>query len=148
MNTQKKGLHLILEALSISAIDFAKTKLDASIKSGDDYMLDVFGGKDIESSSSNAMRQYLNEYAKCIEIYTGFISNGFVYVLDRKNKCVFILYSNVGGYCSLYMHYNPLGYDCIEMKTSTSHLFGEIKNNIYDLSKDESLLINECDNLK
>lgn len=100
----------------------------------------------------------LNEYAKFISLYTGFIENGKVFVLNKKEKFVSFLCSveNRGQLQTLGMqkrtavlftHYNPLNVDCIEECVDKQYLFNGLETNDYEMSQNESWIISECDKL-
>lgn len=150
-----KGLEKIEFTLkNYSAITFAETKLQAERDNQNrdyyTYMRNRYSGKDnptIEECEQNAFIQFVNEYKKCCEIYSGWVSNGKVFILDRRDKLVLFLYKKDDVAHSSVVHYNPLNVDLIEQSCSNNHFWREFENGRYDISGNEDLIIKECDEL-
>jgi len=150
-----KGLEQIEFTLkNYSAITFAETKLkaekDAPNRDYYTYMRNCYSGKDnptIEECEENAMRQFIAEYGKCCEIYAGWLKNGKIFILSRKEKFVLFLYKKDDNSHSAVTHYNPLNVDCFEWGMSNKYFFEGLEKYEYDLSIDEQLMIKECDEL-
>lgn len=147
-----KGLEQIEFTLkNYSAITFAETKLqaekDAPNRDYYTYMRNCYSGKDnptIEECEQNAFIQFLNEYKKCCEIYAGWLINGKVFILDKRDKLVLFLYKKDDIAHSSVVHYNPLNVDLIELSCPNNHFFKEFENGRYDMSTNENLIIKEC----
>lgn len=140
----------IIEILKThTAFSFAESKLN-NIKKQEYYtsiMRDSYSGKDnpsIEECEENAVRSFIDDYIKMCEIYSGFIENGKLFILDKRDKFVLALYSNDGKSNKSITHYNPINVNCIEQSIPTSNFFLELGNR-YEISKDEESLIKECD---
>lgn len=179
MNTLK---HIIDTITNYTAIQYADMMLDRervannklhlfNVKTGShkeqeipyiEYMKSTWGyngSEDLESCIERSRVSKLKEYAHYIVLYTGFIKNGRVFVLNKKEKFVSFLWdirngdklqSSNGhkvGVTDLYTHYNPLNVDCISESVSSIHLFDKIGNNDYEISCDEKWIISECDKL-
>ena len=147
-----KGLDQIEFTLkNYSAITFAETKLqaekDAPNRDYYTYMRNCYSGKDnptIEECEQNAFLQFINEYKKCCEIYAGWVSNGKVFILDKRDKLVLFLYKKDDVAHSSIVHYNPLNVDLIEQSCPNNHFFKEFESGRYDMSTNEDLIIKEC----
>ncbi len=95
----------------------------------------------------------LKEYAGMVERYYGWIKNGKLFVLNKKEKFVSFLYEvkKDGMFqakpttAMLYTHYNPLDVDCIEEAVNHSYLFDGIMSDTYDISVYEGEMIKACD---
>jgi hypothetical protein len=150
-----KGLEQIEFTLkNYSAISFAETKLqaekDAPNRDYYTYMRNCYSGKDnptIEECEQNAFSQFINEYKKCCDIYAGWIDNGKVFILDKRDMVVLFLYKKNDVAHSSVVHYNPLNVDLVEQSCPNNHFFKEFENGRYDMSTKEDLLIKECDEL-
>ena len=147
-----KQLNQIIKTLSKeTAFSFAENKLEI-LKSQKDYgetMKQCYSGKDnptIQECEENALRTFISEYAKMCEIYAGWIKNGKVFILDKRDRFVLALYKVDDIAHKAISHYNPLNIDCIEQSTSNKHFFEQL-NIRFDISTDEELLIKECDEL-
>lgn len=145
------GLDQIVFTLkNYSALSFAETKL-AAIKENckkrnenyHSYMSDLFSGN-IEECEQLAIIQYINEYKKCCEIYAGWIANGKVFILDRRDKLVLFLYKKDKTTHSAVVHYNPLNVDLIEYSCPNFQFFKDFEAGRYDVSVNEDLIIKEC----
>ncbi len=108
----------------------------------------------INACIENSMISKLNEYAEMVNIYAGWIKNGKLFVLNKKEKFVSFLYEvKKDGYsldakpisANLYTHYNPLNVDCIEESVNHSHLFDGIMSDTYVISVYEDEMIKVCD---
>jgi len=115
-----------------------------------EYMKHTWGSQDdndIDVLICRSRDSKLKEYAKYIQLYTGFNKQGKVFVLNKEDKIVSFLYAEEGKIAKLYTHYNPLEIDCIESSCSSEYLFRKMMVNLYDFSKSESEMIKECDRL-
>jgi len=147
-----KGLDQIIFTLkSYSAITFAESKLQAERDTPNRdypaYMRNTYSGKDcptILECEENAFIQFINEYKKCCEIYAGWLKNGKVFILDRRDKLVLFLYKRDDVSHSSVVHYNPLNVDLVEQSCPNNHFFKEFENGRYDMSNNEDLIIKEC----
>ena len=147
-----KQLNRIIKTLrDYTAFSFAETKLD-NLRREENYqemMKQCYSGKDnptIEECEENALRTFVYEYAKMCEIYAGWLKNGKVFILDKRDKFILALYK-VDDIAHLAIsHYNPLNVDCIEQSVSNNHFFKELENR-FEISADEEMLIKECDEL-
>lgn len=138
-----------------TAFSFAEEKL-SDIKKGcierkedyRDYMYDVFSGSVnpiIKECEQNAIHQFVLEYAKLCQVLIGFLVNGSVFILDRKNKFVSFLYEHRKGMYSAMTYYNPTNYDCLEWCNEEEVFIGKIQSEEFILSKNENDIIKECD---
>jgi hypothetical protein len=147
-----KQLNQIIKTLrEETAFSFAEKKLEI-LRGQKDYeetMKKCYSGKDnptIEECEENAIRTFVSEYAKMCEIYSGWIKNGKVFILDKRDRFVLALYKVDDIAHKAISHYNPLNIDCIEQSTSNKHFFEQL-NIRFDISADEEMLIKECDEL-
>lgn len=149
------GIDQVFETIrKYSAGGFAELKL-SQIKEKQkdgyfDYMKDVFSGKDnptIEECELNAYFQFLNEYKKCVEIYTGWHSIGRVFILDTKDCIVLALYKLEDSSHKAYVHYNPLNVDLIEWSFLNEKFFDLVSLGRFELSCEEEGMIKQCDEL-
>jgi len=146
------GLNKIIETLKKeTAFSFAETKLD-NLRREENYqemMKQCYSGNDnptIKECEENAIRTFVSEYAKMCEIYAGWLKNGKVFILDKRDKFILALYK-VDDIAQLAItHYNPLNVDCIEQSVSNNQFFKELEVR-FEISTDEKLLIKECDEL-
>lgn len=134
-----------------TAFSFAETKLD-NLRREENYqemMKQCYSGKDsptIEECEENAIRTFVFEYAKMCEIYAGWLKNGKVFILDKRDKFILALYKVDDIAHSAIANYNPLNVDCIEQSVSNNQFFKELENR-FEISADEETLIKECDEL-
>jgi hypothetical protein len=147
-----KQLNQIIKTLrEETAFSFSENKLEI-LRSKKDYreiMKQYYSGKDnptIQECEENALRTFISEYAKMCEIYAGWIKNGKVFILDKRDHFILALYKVDDITHKAISHYNPLNIDCIEQSTSNKHFFEQL-NIRFDISTDEELLIKECDEL-
>lgn len=112
-----------------------------------EYMKATWGNENstIESCIERSRISKLDEYAKYIHLYTGFIRNGGVFVLNKEEKFVSFIYEIKEKLAMLYTHYNPSKADCIEESINSKYLFNNMLKNKYDFSKDENAMIKQCD---
>lgn len=109
----------------------------------------------LEECIEKSRMSKLEAYANAIKMYTGWVKNGKLFVLNRKEKFVSFLYEVVKDgnnldskpqTVSLHAHYNPLNVDCFEESMSHKYLFDQVVNGgHYDISTDENRMITECD---
>lgn len=144
---------------SVTQLNIKTNKSKAVVLDYEDYMKQVWSTKKevaLEECIEASRNSKLNEYAKLIQMYTGWIQNGRLFVLNKAEKFVSFIYEiKKDGYtlnakpktviCKT--HYNPLNVDCIEENISAKHLSETIINGGYEISKDEKYLIKECDKL-
>lgn len=121
-----------------------------------EYMKQTWHYKDsppLEECIENSRNSKLMEYAKMLKMWTGFIENGKLFVLNKKEKFVSFIYEIEKDGIGLSAkpisviaktHYNPKKVDCIEDVFNAKYLSSEIEKELYDISKDEKALINEC----
>jgi len=147
-----KQLNQIIKTLrEETAFSFAEKKLEI-LRSQKDYggtMKQCYSGKDnptIQECEENAIRTFVSEYAKMCEIYAGWIKNGKVFILDKRDRFVLALYKVDDIAHKAISHYNPLNIDCIEQSTSNNQFFKELEIR-FEISADEEMLIKECDEL-
>ena len=132
-----------------TAFSFAENKLD-NLRRDENYqemMKQCYSGKDnptIEECEENAIRTFVSEYAKMCEIYTGWLKNGKVFILDKRDKFILALYKVDDITHSAIANYNPLNVDCIEQSVANNQFFKELENR-FEISTDEEMLIKECD---
>ena len=155
MDTQLK---LIIDVLkNKTAFSFADEKL-SQVKKGVlerkenyyDYMYQVFSGSEnptLDECEINAKAQYVSEYARCCDLFTGWIKNGSIFILDRRNKFVLFLYQKDNIRHKAITNYNPLNYDCYEWSMPNKQFFKGLETGEFDLSKNENDIINECNKL-
>jgi hypothetical protein len=145
-----KQLNQIIKTLrNYTAFSFAKNKLDIlrRDKNYQEMMKQCYSGKDnptIEECEENAIRTFIYEYAKMCEIYAGWLKNGKVFILDKRDRFILALYKVDDIAHKAITHYNPLNVDCIEHSISNKHFFEQL-NIRFDISTNEELLIKECD---
>ncbi len=128
----------------------------------EEYMQGYWGGsKDtLEKCVQNSYVSKLNQYSKCVELYSGWIKNGGLFVLHKREKLITFLYKiEKDGYSLdakpknslLYIHYNPLNVDFIETSVRHEYLFNVLTDDIwdedYDISADEELIIKELEKI-
>lgn len=134
-----------------TAFSFAENKLD-NLRRDENYqemMKQCYSGKDnptIEECEENALRTFISEYSKMCEIYAGWLKNGKVFILDKRDKFILALYKVDDIAHKAISHYNPLNIDCIEQSTSNNQFFKELEIR-FEISADEEMLIKECDEL-
>jgi len=134
-----------------TAFSFAEKKLKI-LKGQKDYsemMKQCYSGKDnpkIEECEENAIRTFVSEYAKMCEIYAGWLKNGKVFILDKRDKLILALYKVDDISHSAIANYNPFNVDCIEQSVSNNQFFKELESR-FEISADEEMLIKECDEL-
>lgn len=150
-----KGLdQIVFTITNYSAITFAETKLkcerDDNHKDYYAHMRSCYSGEEnptIEKCEQNALLQFIREYSKCCEVYAGWVANGKVFILDRRDNVVLFLYKKDDISHSALVHYNPLNIDLIEQSCPNNHFFKEVEAGRYDISINETLIIKECDQL-
>ena len=168
------GLQYITEVLDkLSAFEFAESRLNQekehttitmlNTESGivssnkvsyEDYMKGTWSNKEsatLEECIEESRMSALDEYAEMVDLHTGFIRNGRVFVLDKTDKIVFFLYDQHEDkgqkWASLYTHYNPKNIDCIETMVNSKYLFEDMEKDKYEISQDEGWIIKECHKL-
>lgn len=109
----------------------------------------------LEACVENSYISKLNQYADFVKMYTGWVKNGKLFVLNKEEKFVSFIYDikKDGGTLDakpvsavLYTHYNPLNVDCIEESIAHEHIFNQLfGDGKYDISTDEHQLIGECE---
>lgn len=112
-------------------------------------MKDVFSGKDnpsIDECEKAAYCQYVSEYAECCNIYKGWIENGYLFILDRRDRVVSFLYKKDDTHHGAVVHFNPFSVDLIEYTHRNDLFFSELGKR-FELSKNEMELMDECSNL-
>lgn len=145
------GLDYIKNVLDgFTAIEFAEYKLGlAKSETGDDYeeyMSDMYAG-DLANCEKLAFCSHLDNYAQCIEIYSGWVKNGKVFIMDKRDKVIFALYSKDDKSHQAYTHYNPLEVDVISYGMGNVFLVEGIDSGRYELSANEAELIIELNKL-
>ena len=110
------------------------------------YDGEAIEGADIKECEENAIRTFVSEYSKMCEIYSGWLKNGKVFILDKRDKFILALYKVDDISHSAIVNYNPLNVDCIEQSVSNNQFFKELENR-FEISADEEMLIKECDEL-
>ena len=145
-----KQLNQIIKTLKEeTAFSFAEKKLEI-LRSQKDYsemMKQCYSGKDnptIEECEENAIRTFISEYQKMCEIYAGWLKNGKVFILDKRDHFILALYKVDDIAHKAISQYNPMNVDCIEQSISNKHFFEQL-NIRFDISTNEELLIKECD---
>jgi len=145
-----KQLNQIIETLKEhTAISYADEKLQ-NLRRQEDYqeiMKQCYSGKDnptIDECWENATVAFVSEYQKMSEIYAGWLKNGKVFILDKRDRFVLALYKVDDIAHKAITHYNPMNVDCIEQSISNKHFFEQL-NVRFDISTNEELLIEECD---
>lgn len=134
-----------------TAFSFAENKLD-NLRREENYqemMKQCYSGNDnptIKECEENAIRTFVSEYSKMCEIYLGWLKNGKVFILDKRDKFILALYKVDDISHSAIANYNPLNVDCIEQSVSNNQFFKELENR-FEISADEEMLIKECDEL-
>lgn len=110
----------------------------------------------LEACIESSYISKLNQYAEAVKMYTGWVRNGKLFVLNKEEKFVSFLFGVVKDgdnldskpvSARLYTHYNPLNVDCIEESIAHEHIFNQLfgDNSKYDISTDEHQLIGECE---
>ncbi len=127
-----------------------------------EYMQNYWGNsKDtLEKCVQNSYVSKLNRYSKCIELYSGWIDNGKLFVLHKREKLITFLYkvekdsfklNAKPKNALLYIHYNPLDVDFIETSVRHEYLFNGLVDDIwseeYDISADEEMIIKELEKI-
>lgn len=131
-----------------TAFSFADKKL-YNLKRNENYeeiMRDCYSGKEnptIQECEENAFTTFVFEYAKMCEIYTGWVKNGKVFILDKRDNFVLALYKVDDIAHKAITNYNPLNVDCIEQAISNKQFFKELESR-FEISTDEETLIKEC----
>jgi hypothetical protein len=134
-----------------TAFSFAENKLD-NLRREENYqeiMKQCYSGNDnptIKECEENAIRTFVSEYSKMCEIYAGWLKNGKVFILDKRDKFILALYKVDDISHSAIANYNPLNIDCIEQSVSNNQFFKELESR-FEISTDEEILIKECDEL-
>lgn len=134
-----------------TAFSFAENKLD-NLRHDENYqemMKQCYSGKNnptIKECEENAIRTFISEYAKMCEIYAGWLKNGKVFILDKRDRFVLALYKVDDISHSAIANYNPLNVDCIEQSVSNNQFFKELETR-FEISENEEMLIKECDEL-
>ena len=108
----------------------------------------------LEACIESSYISKLNQYAEAVKMYTGWVKNGKLFILNKEEKFVSFLYGiKKDGFnldskpqsALLYTHYNPLNVDCIEESIAHEHIFNQLFGGKYDISTDEHQLIGECE---
>lgn len=149
-----KELHFIEETLKHhSAQSYYRQLYDRAEEKYSDkinhYLQTAFG--DGNTGTKTCMDRFktssYNRYAEMIKLYNGWIKNGRVFILDKEQRHIYFLYKSDNLTANIYTHYNPFNYDCIEAGIKASHFNTEIRNERYDISQDDELLIKELHEL-
>lgn len=151
-NTSLSAIKQIISTKT--AFQYADEMLKLEKENSKDYyesMRAMWSGKDnptLEECIEASRMSKLNRYAEAIKLYTGWISNGKVFVLDKEDKIVYFLYNKRSdGVTELYNHFNPLNVDRISEHVNSKCLSEYIVTGKYDVSADEEAIIGECLNL-
>jgi hypothetical protein len=149
---QEKELDKILEIISNdSAMSFAERimQLESQEKNYEAKMRTMWGNdtEPLENCIERSKISYLRRYAEAVKLYTGFLQNGKVFVLDKEYKQIFFLHKSDKHVAGLYNHYNPLNVDCIETGISAKYFSGGVENGRYDVSQSDDDLIEELEAL-
>jgi len=109
----------------------------------------------LEACIESSYISKLNQYAEAVKMYTGWVKNGKLFILNKEEKFVSFLFGVVKDGCNLnskpvlaelHTHYNPLNVDCLEESVSHEHIFNQLfGDGKYDISTDEHQLIGECE---
>lgn len=98
----------------------------------------------------------LNQYAEAIEMYSGWVENGKIFVLNKKEGFVsFVFKLEKEDYTlnskiktvRIRTNYNPKNVDCIEESISPEYFNERICDEYYDISKNEKELNILCDKI-
>ena len=140
------GLKKIIKTLrDYTAFSFAENKLD-NLRRDVNYqemMKQCYSGKDnptIEECEENAIRTFIYEYSKMCEVYAGWLKNGKVFILDKRDRFILAVYKVDDTSHLAITHYNPLNVDCIEQSVSNNQFFKELENR-FEISANEEMLI-------
>jgi hypothetical protein len=124
-----------------------------------EYMKQMWHWKDnppIEECVEASRLSKLNKYAEMVQMYSGWIKNGRLFVLNKKEGFVSFLYKlEKEGYTLnskirtvvIRTNYNPKGVDCIEDNINPKYFSEMISDEHYDISKNEKELNDLCDQL-
>lgn len=119
---------------------------------GEDYfyhLSQMYGNSDeaLEVLEERMRISAIKHYGDYTSKYAGFYDNGKVFILNKKEKFVSILFekNNKTNSVHLLTHYNPLLIDCIQHSITSSYVFNN--ESCYDYSQNEEELIRECDRL-
>lgn len=144
-----EGTHYNLATHTVTTIDMTYKE----------YMTQAWSTKNkatLEECIEASRISKLNHYAKMIEMYTGWVKNGKLFVLNKKEKFVSFLYELKRESESLdspiksviiRTNYNPLKVDCIEDNINPKYLSKQISDENYDISQNELQLIEDCNKL-
>ena len=98
----------------------------------------------------------LNEYAEAVQMYSGWIKNGKLFVLNKREAFVSFIYkidkeslmrdSKIKSVI-VRTNYNPREVDCIEESLNPRYFSEMISDEHYDISKNEKELNALCDKL-
>lgn len=117
----------------------------------EEYMKQSWGteGDTLEKCIERSKISKLNDYAEIVNYYAGFLENGKVFVLNKKEKYVCFLYAvdKEENESYLYVHYNPLNVDIMSEIVDSDYLFKDIGLDMFDISTDENRMIDECNKL-
>lgn len=110
----------------------------------------------LEKCIENSYISKLQDYAELTSTYAGFIKNGRLFVLNKKEKFVSFLYNTTKDSArlsakpkniELKTNYNPNKVDCISETLKASYFDKLIQNGDFIVSKDGKELNELCDKL-
>jgi hypothetical protein len=143
---------------SLHVFNYKTGEIKVEKPSYDEYMITYWGSpksNTLEKCIEGSRMSALNDYAEKIKMYTGWVKNGKVFVLNRKDRYVSFLYEikdtgtlgRIPIYVSLKTNYNPKDVDSISDHMPHSTFKEKIDDGEYEISQDEKYLIKECDKL-
>ena len=120
----------------------------------EEYLQTNFGkpGDSIEVCKNRCVVSYLEDYAYLINLYTGWVNNGKLFVLNTQEKYISFLFEKAKiaespSIIKLHTNYNPLGVDCIEQSMPVFQYQKLIDSQHLVQDTDENKLIQLCDEL-
>lgn len=137
-------------------IVYEKEMTDEQGKDYEKYMKETYAEKEdatLEECIEASKFYHLKYYSYLIDVYIGFRKYGKVFVLDREQKVVCLIFDQDESetekekghkITSLYVYYNPLGFDITGYDICSDCMKDSDK---IDFSKDADKLVKELDEL-
>lgn len=154
MMIEQEKENFVLATLNTTTGEIQETK-----PSYYEYMKQVWHWEDnptLEDCVQASRLSKLNKYSEAIQMYTGWVKNGKLFVLNKKEGFVSFLFKleKDGNALNSKVHsvvtrinYNPKEVDCIEDYLSPKYFEDMISDEYYDISKNEQELNDLCDEL-
>lgn len=151
MQLQKEKEDCTLTTLNTTTGKVSSTQVDYY-----EYMAKTWHSKDkppIVECIENSLHAKLEDFSRLIALYTGFVKNGRLFFLNKKEKYVCFICesdwpSSNHGFVGGHIHYNPLHVDIIAERIPDKRILdNHLSYDNYEISTDEQDLIAKCDSL-